>query len=90
MLNVRTTHSTVGLLALMMGMGCSPASGDGDGDAPESPTLVAAGAHSRCSPGGSGRRSISKDPKGCRQIMFVCAPGETPFFDACGCGCERR
>lgn len=88
MLNVRMTHSTVGLFAVMVGMGCSLASGDGD--VPESPTLVAEEAHARCAAGAQGRRAISTDPKDCRQIMFVCAPDETPFFDACGCGCARR
>ncbi len=88
MLNVRMTHSTLGFLAVMVSTGCSPASGDGDGA--ESPTLVAQDARARCSPEDSSRRSISRDAKGCRQIMFVCAPDETPFFDACGCGCQRR
>ncbi|MFY2559851.1 hypothetical protein ACN469_19635 [Corallococcus terminator] len=88
MLNVRMAHSTVGLLAVMAGMGCSL--GSGDSAAPESPTLVAEEARARCAAGAQDRRAISTDPKGCRQIMFVCAPDETPFFDACGCGCERR
>ncbi|PID37864.1 MAG: hypothetical protein CSB49_08470 [Proteobacteria bacterium] len=24
----------------------------------------------------------------CKLVKFSCAPGKTPFFDACGCGCE--
>jgi hypothetical protein len=37
----------------------------------------------------SGTRSwVSQDPAVCASIRFVCVDGMTPFFDACGCGCE--
>jgi hypothetical protein len=34
------------------------------------------------------RTYVSKDPDQCAAIRFVCDPGQVPFFDACGCGCE--
>ncbi|MFY1824364.1 hypothetical protein ACN47A_00445 [Myxococcus fulvus] len=84
MLDDRMPRSTLALLAALLGVGCSAGEG-----ASESPlTLVAEESHARCGEGAD-RRSISKDPTDCRHMLFVCAPGETPFFDACGCGCER-
>lgn len=35
------------------------------------------------------RRYVSEDRKECQVVFFVCARGESPFFDACGCGCSR-
>lgn len=34
------------------------------------------------------RRYISRDPAKCAVIRFFCNPGEVPFSDACGCGCD--
>jgi hypothetical protein len=34
------------------------------------------------------KRYIARDPNVCAGIRFYCEQG-TPFFDACGCGCER-
>ncbi len=33
------------------------------------------------------RRFVSRDPAECQLIFFTCNPGETPFFNECGCGC---
>ncbi|MBZ4400543.1 hypothetical protein OWM54_09055 [Myxococcus sp. MISCRS1] len=85
MLNDRTTRSALALLAAVFGVGCS--AGEGSSEMPR--TLVAEESHARCG-ASADRRSLSKDPTDCRHMLFVCAPGETPFFDACGCGCERR
>ncbi|GEN12696.1 hypothetical protein SAMN05443572_11171 [Myxococcus fulvus] len=85
MLDDRTTRSTLALLAAVLGVGCSA----GEGASETSPTLVAEDSRARCGEG-TDRRSISTDPTDCRHMLFVCAPGETPFFDACGCGCERQ
>ncbi|MCP3065360.1 hypothetical protein LXT21_41975 [Myxococcus sp. K38C18041901] len=84
MLDDRMIRSTLVLLVALLGGGCS--AGEGASEAP--PTLVAEESHARCG-AGADRRSISKDPTDCRHMLFVCAPGETPFFDACGCGCQR-
>jgi hypothetical protein len=34
------------------------------------------------------RSYVSRDPDECALIRFLCAPGNQPFFDDCGCGCE--
>ncbi|WP_426732498.1 hypothetical protein [Myxococcus faecalis] len=85
MLDDRTTRSTLALLAAVLGVGCS--AGEGASETPQ--TLVAEESHARCG-ASADRRSISKDPTDCRHMLFVCAPGEKPFLDACGCGCERQ
>ncbi|QSQ17367.1 hypothetical protein [Myxococcus landrumensis] len=88
MFNDRSTHSTLALLVAMLGMGCSVASVEDDVSGGR--TQVAEKPRPRCITPSEGRRAISKNPKECPHIFFVCAPGETPFLDACGCGCERR
>ncbi|QRN94714.1 hypothetical protein JRI60_37195 [Archangium violaceum] len=35
------------------------------------------------------KQYVSKSPERCATIRFICAPGFQPFFDDCGCGCER-
>jgi hypothetical protein len=35
------------------------------------------------------RRYVARSPKACQTVRFACEVGTTPFFDACGCGCER-
>jgi hypothetical protein len=37
--------------------------------------------------GGPDRNYVSRDPNQCAAIMFLCADGQEPFFDDCGCGC---
>lgn len=37
---------------------------------------------------GPNRTYVSTNPDECAAILFMCADGATPFFDACGCGCE--
>jgi hypothetical protein len=34
-----------------------------------------------------GRTYVSRDPEQCATIRFVCAEGQSAFFDDCGCGC---
>ena len=83
---VRRSVSTLAVLAAVLSTGCGALSPEGEAQGPR--TLVAGDSRHRCA-SGPGRRSISTDPKSCKLTLFVCAPGETPFFDACGCGCER-
>ncbi|MCP3104827.1 hypothetical protein LZ198_38775 [Myxococcus sp. K15C18031901] len=83
---VRRSGSTLAVFAAVLATGCGVFSGE---ESTGARTLVAEDARPRCA-SGAGRRSISTDPKSCKLTLFVCAPGETPFFDACGCGCERR
>lgn len=48
-------------------------------------------------PGGGGecrrrdpaKRYIVSDPDRCAAVRFACNEGEAPFFDDCGCGCQR-
>ncbi|WP_338868209.1 hypothetical protein [Myxococcus stipitatus] len=84
----RSTRSTLALLAAMLGLGCSVASVESDASGGRTP--VATAPRPSCATQVEGRRSISRDVKECPHIFFVCAPGETPYLDACGCGCERR
>lgn len=35
-------------------------------------------------------RYVSRDPAECPAILFVCQPGETAFFNECGCGCQTQ
>jgi hypothetical protein len=32
---------------------------------------------------------ISRDPEQCLTILFVCPDNAAPFFNDCGCGCQR-
>lgn len=34
------------------------------------------------------RNYVSTSPDQCAAMLFLCVEGTTPFFDACGCGCE--
>lgn len=34
-----------------------------------------------------GRTYMSRDPDQCARMKFMCADGQVPFGDACGCGC---
>ena len=43
---------------------------------------------SKCGGDDPSRRYISRDPEQCAAIRFFCDPGEQPFFNDCGCGCE--
>jgi hypothetical protein len=36
------------------------------------------------------RHYVSREPALCTLLLFTCPPGDEPFFDECGCGCERR
>lgn len=36
-----------------------------------------------------GKSYVSRAPDQCRAILFNCAGDAKPFFNACGCGCER-
>ena len=31
---------------------------------------------------------VAQSPEQCQVVKFACQPGEQPFFDDCGCGCE--
>lgn len=44
---------------------------------------------SSCNDEDTTRRYISQDPQRCAAIRFFCETGEQPFFNDCGCGCER-
>lgn len=35
------------------------------------------------------RRYLAQDPERCAALRFFCETGEQPFFNDCGCGCER-
>jgi hypothetical protein len=37
-----------------------------------------------------GQQYISRDPQECATLLFLCADGFTPFFNDCGCGCQRE
>jgi hypothetical protein len=37
-----------------------------------------------------GQRYVSRDPNECLLIDFICAEGFTPFFNDCGCGCQKQ
>jgi hypothetical protein len=36
-----------------------------------------------------GQKYISRDPTECTLINFICVEGYTPFFNECGCGCQK-
>jgi hypothetical protein len=36
-----------------------------------------------------GQKYISRDPNQCAAIRFFCAEGFSPFFNDCGCGCQK-
>mgnify|MGYP000097224188 CR=1 FL=1 len=45
-------------------------------------------------PGGDGcdtdgKEYVNQDPQNCERIKFKCDSYSRPFFDDCGCGCER-
>lgn len=37
-----------------------------------------------------GLRYVSRDPAQCAVIRFTCEEGFLPFFNDCGCGCQRQ
>jgi hypothetical protein len=37
-----------------------------------------------------GQRYVSRDPDQCALIRFKCAEGFIPFFNDCGCGCQKQ
>ena len=62
--------------------GCDPKKGGADcGGICKKP-------HGRKGCGGPDRHYVEKDPNKCAAIKFLCAEGQQPFSDACGCGCE--
>lgn len=46
------------------------------------------GKPSKCNYGDPNKSWVSKDATQCMVIKFMCAEGQTPFFNECGCGCE--
>jgi hypothetical protein len=36
-----------------------------------------------------GQRYVSRDPAKCAAIRFFCKEGYSPFFNDCGCGCQK-
>jgi hypothetical protein len=43
----------------------------------------------RCDYRDPSREYVSRDPDACKALLFTCDRGMTPFFNECGCGCER-
>jgi hypothetical protein len=35
------------------------------------------------------RRYVSRDPRQCAAIDFICPPDSKMFYDSCGCGCQK-
>lgn len=44
---------------------------------------------SKCNYGDPSKSWVSKDANECMLVKFMCAEGQTPFFNECGCGCEE-
>ncbi|WP_426750025.1 hypothetical protein [Myxococcus sp. Y35] len=76
-----------GVLALytaLFAAGCGALSGEGDAAEASQPMED----RTACDAQAARRRYVSKDRSECQAVFFVCARGESPFFDACGCGCS--
>lgn len=47
------------------------------------------GGQGACTGNEPGLQYISRDPNQCAALLFTCPDGQTPFFNACGCGCQQ-
>lgn len=84
MFNVKVVLSSLALSAALLGTGCGVVTEEGGVPPSRESTLDA---KKKCDRKDPTRRYVSSDPDECALIFFVCNPGETPFFDECGCGC---
>ncbi|ABF92497.1 putative lipoprotein [Myxococcus xanthus DK 1622] len=73
------------LLTALGAAGCGALTEEGDAAEVSQPVADRAA----CDAQAAQRRYVSEDRKECQVVFFVCARGESPFFDACGCGCSR-
>ncbi len=76
-----------GVLALfpaLLAAGCGSLSDEGEAAEVSQPVADRA----KCDAQASRRRFVSRDKQECQAVFFVCARGESPFFDSCGCGCS--
>lgn len=73
------------LLTALGAAGCGALSEEGDA----AEASQARADRASCEARASHRRSVSRDRQECQVLFFVCARGESPYFDACGCGCAR-
>ncbi len=73
------------LSAALMAAGCGALSEDGEAAEVSQPMSDRA----QCDARAPRRTFVSKDREECQVMLFVCARGESAFFDACGCGCAR-
>jgi hypothetical protein len=85
--NVKAALSSLVVLAALVGAGCGVTTEEeGVVTGTEDATLEAA-EKKKCDYRDPTVRFVSTDPAECQLIFFVCNPGETPFFNECGCGC---
>ncbi|MCP3138500.1 hypothetical protein [Pyxidicoccus xibeiensis] len=82
---MKVALSSLTVLTALAGMGCGVVSDEGAASQSRESTLEAG--KKPCDKKDPTRRYVSTDPDECALIFFVCNPGETPFFNACGCGC---
>jgi hypothetical protein len=84
--NVKAALSSLVVLAAVVGTGCGVT---GQEEVPTG-TQASAVEKKKCDYNDPTRRYVSRDPAECQLIFFTCNPGETPFFNECGCGCVTQ
>lgn len=86
MFNVKAALASLVVLAALVGTGCGVT-----GEEAVTPgTQESAVEKKKCDYRDPNLRYVSRDPAECQLILFTCNPGETPFFNDCGCGCALQ
>lgn len=86
MFNVKAALSSLVMFAAVMGTGCGVTTEE-EAPASESREATLEAEKKKCDYKDPTVRYVSRDPAECQLIFFVCNPGETTFFNECGCGC---
>ena len=87
MFKVKSALSSLVVLAALAGTGCGVT--EQEQRAPGTQvSAVEEAERKKCDYNDPARRYVSRDPAECQLIFFTCNPGETPFFDDCGCALQ--
>ncbi len=90
MFNVKAALSSLVVLAALVGTGCGVAGEEEVAPGTQVSAVEEAAEKKKCDYRDPNLRYVSRDPAECQLIFFVCNPGETPFFNECGCGCALQ
>jgi hypothetical protein len=84
---VKTALSSLVVLAAVLGASCGVSEQEAGAPQTQVSAMEAEAERKKCDYNDPTRRYVSRDPAECQLIFFTCNPGETTFFNDCGCGC---